>query len=189
MMSPSSCRPTSASSPDCPAGRWVGLTEQISLCGRLLRSHLAEQTEKAGLSESQLSLLWACLSASSEGLSQNELAQRLVVSPALVSGLVEQLRRKRLLTGQRDKADRRRQVWRVTASGRTLVQEILGAVAAWASRLDDRLGTRNVEFLAVMMAQLIGTLGSPSQPEEAVALPPAVASPSLVVRKQKGAAA
>lgn len=188
-MTPSSCRSTSESSPDCPAGRWVGLTEQISLCGRLLRSHLAEQTERAGLSESQLSLLWACLSAASEGLSQNELAQRLVVSPALVSGLVEQLRRKRLLTGQRDKSDRRRQVWRVTASGRTLVHEILGAVADWASQLDDRLGMRNVDYLAVLMTQLIGTLESPGQAEEAVGSSPAGMRPTLAVRKRKGAAA
>lgn len=188
-MSPSSCRPTSASSPDSPAGRWVGLTEQISLCGRLLRSHLAEQTERAGLSESQLSLLWTCLLAAPDGLSQNELAQRLMVSPALVSGLVEQLRRRRLLSGQRDKADRRRQVWRATASGRTVVQEILGAVADWASELDGRLGTRNVEHLGTLMSQLIGALENPSQPAEADVPPSPQTRHILVVRKRKGAAA
>lgn len=185
----SSCRPTSPSSPDSPAGRWVGLTEQISLCGRLLRSHLAEQTERVGLSESQLSLLWACLSATPDGLSQNELAQRLMVSPALVSGLVEQLRRKRLLSGQRDKADRRRQVWRVTATGRTLVQGILGAVADWASQLDSRLETQNVEQLGALMAQLIGTLGNPSQPEEADVPSSGPTRHLLALRKRKGAAA
>ncbi|MEN6493175.1 MAG: hypothetical protein ABFD16_02680, partial [Thermoguttaceae bacterium] len=85
-MSSSSCRPTPPSSPAAPASRWIGLSEQISLCGRLLRSHLVEQTEKAGLSESQLSVLWACVAAADDGLSQSELAQRLLVSPALVSG-------------------------------------------------------------------------------------------------------
>jgi DNA-binding MarR family transcriptional regulator len=159
------------------------------LCGRLLRSHLVEQTEKAGLSESQLSVLWACVAAADDGLSQSELAQRLLVSPALVSGLVEQLRRRRLLTGQRDKADRRRQVWRATASGRDLVQGILAAVTDWASRLDDRLGTRNVELLAVLTHQLVGSLGSPDLPETPAATGLSGAGRVLAVRKQKGAAA
>lgn len=155
----------------------------------MLRCHLAEQTEAAGLNESQLSLLWATLSATSEGMSQTELAQRLMVSPALVSGLVEQLRRKRLLSGQRDKADRRRQVWRVTTAGRALVQRILDAVTEGASQLDAHLGTRNVELLSGLMAQLIGTLEGPVQPEETLGTASAETGLSFVVRKQKGAAA
>jgi len=188
-MSSSSCRPASPTASVAPASRWIGLSEQISLCGRILRSHLVDQTEKAGLSESQLSVLWACASATADGLSQSELAQRLLVSPALVSGLVEQLRRRRLLTGQRDKADRRRQVWRATASGRDLVQGILVAVADWASRLDDHLGTRNVELLAVLTSQLIGSLGRSALLETPAATRLSEAGRPLVVRKQKGAAA
>lgn len=144
--------------PACPASRWVGLTEHISLCGRLLRNHLAVQAEKAGLNEPQLSLLWACQAAGPEGIGQNDLAQRLLVSPAHVSGLVEQLRRKRLLAGRRDVADRRRQIWRLTARGRAELEHILAAVTEWATRLDQRLGTRSVDLLAGVLAQLTTAL-------------------------------
>jgi len=188
-MPASPCRATTESTTGSPAGRWIGLTEQISLCGRLLRSHMVEQTEKAGLSESQLSLLWTCLAAMPEGLSQTALAQRLMVSPALVSGLVEQLRRRRLLTGQRDQDDRRRQVWRVTSSGQTLVQGILAAVTDWARHLDDRMGARNAESLATELGQLIDNLsGQAKEPGASLPISPESRGPRGD-RKPKGAAA
>jgi DNA-binding MarR family transcriptional regulator len=53
----------------------------------------------------------------SHDASQLELAQRMGMSPAQISGLVEVLRQRALLVSERSPRDRRRQTWRLTAAG------------------------------------------------------------------------
>jgi DNA-binding MarR family transcriptional regulator len=141
-----------------PAARWFGVAEQLSSCGQMLRKRLAWQADACGLTEGQLSALWACLTAPSPGLSQNDLAETLRVSPAYISGLVEQLRHKRLLRGRRDPIDRRRQRWRLTDQGRDTLQAILASATEWACRLDQHLGPGVPERLSDLLGQLTGAL-------------------------------
>lgn len=164
-----------------PANRWFALTEQLSFCGQSLRHQMFQHAESYALNDVQLSLLWACVTAPPPGQSQNELAQRLLISPAHVSGLVEQLRRKKLVRGHRDAADRRRQLWRATESGRATVQAILAAAADWACRLDHQLGAQGLELLLALLVQLAAALEG---------LPSAAASTApLNSRPTRGAAA
>jgi DNA-binding MarR family transcriptional regulator len=86
---------------------------------------LAERLSRHTISDSQFSVLWACLKAPHAGLAQTELAAELGLSAAHVSGQVEQLRDRGLLDGQRGDRDRRRQVWRVSAEGQNLLQTLL----------------------------------------------------------------
>lgn len=123
-----------------PTGKWVELSEQISACGRMLRSSIAQYSGPAQVSEAEFSLLWACGAAPPGGLSQKELADALVVSPAHVSGLVEQLRRKGLLRGRRAANDRRRRQWQITARGRGELHHVLVRLSDWAARLNRHTG-------------------------------------------------
>lgn len=128
-----------------PATRWVESAERMLACGRLLHGHISRQAGRHQLSEAEFSLLWACRDIPSSGVGQNELAARLAVSPAQVSGLVERLRRKGLLEGHRPSHDRRRQHWQLTPEGRDTLQAVLAGLADWAGRLDEALRSERIE--------------------------------------------
>ncbi len=124
----------------CPctslAARWIELSEQISCCARLLRIQIAQHNGPAGVTEGEFSLLWACAVSPPGGMIQKDLAGLLAVSPAHVSGLVEQLRCKGLLRGRRVPEDRRRRHWEITPEGRAELHSVLVRLEAWAHRLD-----------------------------------------------------
>lgn len=125
--------------PPCAAGRWIELSEQISLCARLLRGQLAQHDEANRLSDAEFSLLWTCAAAPAGGLSQTELATSLALSPAHISGLVEQLRAKGFLRGRRAASDRRRRLWQITPPGREEVRRMLVHLGKWARQMDERV--------------------------------------------------
>lgn len=133
--------------PTPTVGGWVDLAQRLLVCGRRLREQLHEQLEERLLSEAEFSVLWVCASARSPGPGQNELARALAVSPAQISGLVEQLRRKRLLAGRRAANDRRRQLWRLTPNGKSVVQAVLIGLEDWARGLDLALGEEHRTLL------------------------------------------
>lgn len=123
---------------------WVALVALVTVAARRLRASLAEEIAPHELGESEFALLWACYQPSrerleAEGLTQSELAQALELSHASVSGLVEQLRRAGLLDGCRSTVDRRRQVWRLTERGETLMRNLLAELENWAAALDRTL--------------------------------------------------
>lgn len=120
-----------------PLEDWcLTLAEQLSRCSRQLRHLIARHCADLGLSEAQVALLQACRRSPSSGSSQKELAERLLVSPALISGLVEELRQAGLLVGRRDVHDRRRQQWQLTPAGQGRLHAVLERVAGWASTSD-----------------------------------------------------
>jgi DNA-binding MarR family transcriptional regulator len=61
-------------------------------------------------------------------IDQRELATRLAVSQAQVSGVVQRLQVNGYIEGLSDREDRRRQLWRLAASGETLIQQVLERV-------------------------------------------------------------
>jgi DNA-binding MarR family transcriptional regulator len=124
--------------PESSAVSWLHLVERIAVCSRLLRAALDNQMAACDLNPSQFSVLWACYHQCA-GVGQSELAEVLAVSPAHVSGLVEQLRRRKLLAGHRPSADRRRQLWRLTAHGQSCVESVRAALRTWAEGLERHL--------------------------------------------------
>ncbi len=80
-----------------------------------------------GLSQAPFGILWACSRAPSLGIAQSDLAIATGLSPAHISALVEQMRRKDWLRCDRAAQDRRRQLWQLTPLGR---EQFLGACQA-----------------------------------------------------------
>lgn len=113
------------------AAEWLRLVQSISHCGRQLRRAVAELAEPHGLTDTECLILWSCCEAPPEGQGQHELVSLIGVSPAQLSGLVEQLGVKGWIVGRRPAHDRRRQYWRLTPAGQALVDQLLVEVARW----------------------------------------------------------
>jgi DNA-binding MarR family transcriptional regulator len=141
--------------PPAMTARWIDLVERILLCGRVLRDEIRLRLQRWEVSESEFSLLWACKDAPSSGRGQNELAKVLAVSPAQVSAMVEQLRRKRLLRGRRATGDRRRQLWRLTPAGQTTVEVALAGLSDWTGGLDKCVGEGHALLLGQILDHLV----------------------------------
>ncbi len=148
---------------------WLQLVERLAMCSRLMRAELDARLDACALNPSQFSLLWACHQESA-GVGQRELAELLAVSPAHVSGLVEQLRRRRLLAGHRPAADRRRQLWRLTPLGRETVETVLTELRSWSAELERHLPSdasraleRLVDQLSAAVATARASVSAPSQ--------------------------
>jgi DNA-binding MarR family transcriptional regulator len=148
----------------------------------VVRSAIARSAQEAELTEPQFALLWAC-GRTDVGLSQNELATRIGLSPAHVSGLVEQLSERQLVTGERAAHDRRRQVWVLSGLGRSTLLSVLTELESWSAPLDASLGAgargrleADLQQLASALADATGAsraraavkLHRPSPPEVAV---------------------
>jgi len=101
--------------------------------GRLAARELAAWVAGAGVSEAEFRLLWT-LFHGDLSLNQAELASRLAVSPAQVSGAVERMQASGLIDGASDAADRRRQLWRLAPAGSRLIRAVLAQVAAAAAK-------------------------------------------------------
>lgn len=104
-----------------------------AVAGKLAVRQLARWAEGFGLGETDFRLLWTLFADGDCGAAapdQAELAARLAVSAAQVSGGVERLRVRQLIEPGASPGDRRRQVWRLAGPGRLLVAEIIAAIEA-----------------------------------------------------------
>jgi DNA-binding MarR family transcriptional regulator len=144
--------------PPSPAARWLTLADQLACSARLLWERIGQEAEPFGLNDTQISLLWSCLDCPLDGVSQSQLADVLRISPAHVSGLVEQLRRKGLLQGRRPTTDRRRQLWQLTPQGQTVLNTLLERLASWSTQLDAHLDRHDLGQLLALLAQVLRTL-------------------------------
>ncbi|QDT00351.1 MarR family transcriptional regulator [Adhaeretor mobilis] len=115
--------PKSSATPDSPPSK-----EHLDeLCRDVAAGRKAAKTLKdfvAGspVSEVEFRLLWHLQKNSTTD--QRALALSLGVSPAQVSSCVEQLRSELLVVGVRDSKDRRRQKWRLSMGGVSLLASL-----------------------------------------------------------------
>src|SRR5215510_7646639 len=105
---------------DSHADRLLRLVHWTSNASRHLRKRLAELAKPLELSDTELLVVWLC---SGGGRIQVDLAGAIGISPAQMSGMVERLRSRGLVAMHRLAMDRRRQVWRTTQAGQTLLAE------------------------------------------------------------------
>ena len=103
----------------------VELIRLLNAAAHDARRTLAKLLLGQDLTEAEFLLLWACFCAAPAPVGQHELAVQVGLSKARTSGLVELLRRKTCLSGERSANDRRRQLWRVTTQGRRRVNDVL----------------------------------------------------------------
>jgi DNA-binding MarR family transcriptional regulator len=120
------------------ASRLIDAACQQAVAGKLAVRDLATWTRPFAVSEMEFRLLW--LLSQSEWIGgdvcerdQAELAEQLAVSAAHVSAVVERLRAQGLIEPVRDGADRRRQLWRVAASGLARVGDVVSRLASPSS--------------------------------------------------------
>jgi DNA-binding MarR family transcriptional regulator len=110
---------------------------RLAVAGKLAARDLTAWVAGFDVSETEFRLLWLLSSAMhadckapapAPAVDQAELASRLAVSAAQVSGVVERLRHAGLIEHGAGSGDRRRQFWQLAEAGRELVREIVAAV-------------------------------------------------------------
>lgn len=145
------------------ARAWAALATRLAACGSALQAELAPALAAVDLNESEFALLWL-LEQTAAGEEpargpwhQRLLAQRLGVSPGHVCAVVERMRERGLVVSRRLEADRRRQFWEVSASGRRVVAELLDHLSAWAARRENCLGRDHRVALTKLLDQLATT--------------------------------
>jgi DNA-binding MarR family transcriptional regulator len=112
-----------------------------AIVGKLACRDIAAWLRGSQINEPEFRLLWL-LAGNGNGaaecsLDQADLAERLVVSPAQVSGGVERLRNLGLLERVQHERDRRRQLWRVTDAAGELLGQIVSQVGASHERREE----------------------------------------------------
>jgi len=138
-----------------PASFALGETIQLlSQCHRRLRRMLAERLGGWVLSDTEFLVLWLCQRAGSQGLAQRELADSLGVSAPQMSGLVERLRQRKLLTSRRCRLDRRRQLWIVDVDGQQLLIQISRDLEHLTATLDRSLSPQQRQLLTSLLRRL-----------------------------------
>jgi len=122
---------------------------------RRLRSLLDEQVQPLGLMGAECLVLWLCATrAHHAGWAQQDLATAVGVSPALMSSLVEGLRKRGLMEMKRSPVDRRRQVWRLLAQGEDLLSQIRSSLGGIAQQIDDLVPLEEQETAQQVFARL-----------------------------------
>jgi DNA-binding MarR family transcriptional regulator len=94
--------------------------------GRRAVRMLAKWCEQFHLSEPEFQVLWL-LRCGDCGFDQTRLARQLAYSPAQVSATVERLQARGWIVQEPAASDRRRHLWRLTASGGGVIQQLLSA--------------------------------------------------------------
>jgi DNA-binding MarR family transcriptional regulator len=122
---------------------------------RRLRSLLDQQLQPLGLMGAECLVLWLCdTRAHHAGWAQQDLATAVGVSPALMSSLVEGLRKRGLMEMKRSPVDRRRQVWRLLAQGEDLLHQIRSSLGGIAQQIDDMVPRQEQESAQQVFARL-----------------------------------
>src|SRR5262245_34273979 len=125
---------------DSQADRLLRLVHWTSSASRQLRRRLAEVGQALSLSDTELLVIWLC---SGGGRVQVELAGLIGISPAQMSGMVERLRSRGLVAMHRLAMDRRRQVWRTTPCGQSLLSHAAKHLNELAASVGEDLADAN----------------------------------------------
>ena len=129
--------PSTRTSDSADAIARISHTCRQAIAGKLATRQLARWVDGFAIGETDFRLLWDLFAADAQATAmpmfdQAALAERLAISAAQVSGMVERLRARNLVSRPSIDGDRRRQFWQLTASGQTLVREIIATVDASA---------------------------------------------------------
>ncbi|NOY43165.1 MAG: MarR family transcriptional regulator [Planctomycetes bacterium] len=130
-----------ASSSSVSAAEWIDAACQMIATGRIVANQLAVHAKSFGLTEAEFRLLWLLrticdqqsASRPPQLLNQKAMCERLGLSPAQISAVVERLRKEGLIVGQASATDRRQNVWQLTSSGQTLLETIVTKLASQPS--------------------------------------------------------
>lgn len=143
----------------------VQSTEASDLVSGLLQAaayvkqRLNEFLARYELTEGRYFVLTELERAGRRGLSQAELADRLLQSESNISSLIERLHRDGLVNRNWSEADRRKRVLQLTDLGRDIIQQIESARRNWAETLLANLSGPDRKELWLSLMRLPGNLG------------------------------
>lgn len=137
------------------------LLDLLARCHREARERIARATMRHGMTESEFHLLWVCQTRE-QAPSQSDVAHSLGISPAQVSCLVEQLRKRDWISGTRCAIDRRRQVWQLTPAGSSALDAAVADLQVYTGRLLHDLSEPVRQSLVRMLHDLYAALDPPN---------------------------
>lgn len=119
-----------------------------------VRVRLGEFLEQYALTEVRYSVLATLSAAAQTGLSQAELAERLMQSESNVSTLIERMQQEGFVDRLRSDADRRKRVLLLSPSGERLLNRVEVAKRGWAVRLMRGVPADDRSTLGLLLRQL-----------------------------------
>ena len=143
---------------DSQADRLLRLVHWTSAASRHLRRRLADVAEAFELSDTELLVVWLC---SGGGRIQVDLAGAIGISPAQMSGMVERLRSRGLVAMHRLAMDRRRQVWRTTTAGQSLLSNAAGQLNDVAACVSGELAA-DEQHTAQLLCERLAAAAAPN---------------------------
>ena len=120
-----------------------------------IRLRLSEFLEQFALTEARYSVLVALNNAALVGLSQSELADRLLQSESNISTLVDRMQQDGLVDRLRSDADRRKRVLLLSPGGVRLLERVEAAKRNWAARLVRAVPADDRSTLGLLMRQFV----------------------------------
>jgi DNA-binding MarR family transcriptional regulator len=138
--------------PTKPAGPEIDAWVELVRAYQLIIRRLEQALDAHGVSLSQFEVL-AHLHFDG-AITQNELAQRLLVTKGNVCGLIDRMEKAGLVGRTADPADRRANRLRLTASGRALLLSALPPHLALIKEMMGQLRTPEVNTLRDLLTQL-----------------------------------
>ena len=141
--------------------RLLGFIHSAGGAFRHLRSLLDRQVQPYGIDGGECLVLWLCATrARHAGWAQQDLANAIGVSPALMSSLVEGLRKRGLMEMKRSPVDRRRQVWQLLSQGEELLKKIRGNLGGVAEQLESLVPIPDQEVAQQVFARITQPLAA-----------------------------
>jgi len=125
-----------------------------------VRARLGEFLEQYALTEVRYSVLATLRAAAQTGLSQAELAERLMQSESNISTLIERMQQEGVVDRLRSDADRRKRVLLLSPSGERLLDRVEVAKRGWAVRLMRGVPADDRSTLGLLVRQLGDNLDS-----------------------------
>ena len=144
-----------------PEDRWVGFLLNLGLVGRGLRRKLEDWLLPFDLGEQEFVTLWLCDRQAAARIAQGELARGVGISAAQMSAVVERLRQRGLIAMECSAHDRRRQIWRLLATGEELLAKVRGNLRAATSDLAAVLAPARQRETELLLAELAAALLDP----------------------------
>jgi MarR family transcriptional regulator, negative regulator of the multidrug operon emrRAB len=136
-----------------------------------IRLRLGEFLEQFALTEVRYSVLAALRIASRTGLSQSELAERMLQSESNISTLTERMQHEGLVDRLRSHADRRKRVLLLSARGTQLLDRVDIAKRIWAAQLLRAVPAEDRSALGVLMGLLVAIFTGSTGGKPAVSAP------------------
>lgn len=119
-----------------------------------IRASLGDFLEQYSLTEVRYSILATLRAAALTGLSQAELAERLMQSESNISTLIERMQQEGFVDRLRSDADRRKWVLLLSPSGQRLFDRVEIAKRSWAARLTRGVPVDDRSTLGLLVRQL-----------------------------------